>query len=98
MSGWETPKAKAPHVLRTQGGFDVRYQVKQYVAVVRGPFCRFTVFETGDSQWYLFDQMDSYGCSTTLQFPVLKSDLQPEIRKMLRHGCGNALGGVELTS
>jgi hypothetical protein len=70
-------------------------QVKQYVAVVRGAFGRFTVFETGDAKFYLFDQMDQHGCSTTLQFPVRKIDLQPEIRRALAHGVGNALGGED---
>ena len=70
---------------------DRRYQVKQYVAVVRSRWCRFRVFATGDARWYLFDQLDEHGCSTTLQFPVKKSDLKPEIRRALAHGWGNSL-------
>jgi hypothetical protein len=72
-----------------------RYGVKQYVAVVRGAFSRFTVFETGDARYYLFCQMDPSGCDTGLHFPVKKSDLQPQVRRLLRLGYGNASGGPE---
>jgi len=64
--------------------------VKQYVAVVQGHFCRFMVFTTGDDKFYLFAQIDPDGCQTGLQFPVRKSDLQPEIRRALANGWGNA--------
>jgi hypothetical protein len=64
-------------------------QVKQYVAVVRGQHGRFRVFETGDARFYLFDQIDAAGSSTCLQFPVLKRDLVPVVRRALRHGYGN---------
>lgn len=69
---------------------DRRCQVKQYVAVVKSRWCRFMVFKTGDNQWYLFSQLDPHGCATTLQFPVRKADLRPDIRRALAHGWGNA--------
>jgi hypothetical protein len=65
-------------------------QVKQYVAVVRGRHGRFMVFETADSRYYLFSQLDPAGCATALQVPVRKADLQPDVRRALRHGCGHA--------
>lgn len=74
---------------------DNRYGVKQYVAVVQGAHSRFMVFETGDSRFYLFSQLDPDGCATGLQVPVSKKDLQPEIRSALRNGWGNAHGGPE---
>lgn len=72
---------------------DPACQVKQYVAVVksRETGCQFRVFETGDPKFYLFDLLDEYDCSTTIQFPVRKADLNPEIRRALRHGWGNSL-------
>jgi hypothetical protein len=63
-------------------------QTKQYVAVVRSRWGRFRVFTTGDERYYLFDSLDAHGCSTGLQFPVKKSDLRPDVRRALRHGCG----------
>lgn len=69
--------------------FPAFLQVKQYVAVVKGRFCRFMVFETGDARYYLFAQLDPDGCQTGLQVPVRKSELRPEIRSALRHGWGN---------
>ena len=65
-------------------------QVKQYVAVVQGQHGKFMVFETGSSRHYLFSQLAPDGTQTGLQWPVLKSDLQPEVRRMLRAGYGNA--------
>ncbi len=65
--------------------------VKQYVARVRSRWCRFDVFTTGSPQHYLFAQLDENGCQTTLQFPVLKADLLPDIRQALAHGWGNSL-------
>jgi hypothetical protein len=70
-------------------GFAQSLQVKQYVAEVRGRFAWFRVFETGDSRFYLFDMFDPAGCSTTIQFPVRKADLQPDVRRALRHGAGH---------
>lgn len=72
-------------------GFDPRYQVKQYVAVVQNSRGRkFMVFETGDDRFYLFSLLDNYGCQTLIQFPVRKADLRDDIRRALRHGWGNA--------
>ena len=65
-------------------------QVKQYVAVVHGRFCRFMVFRTGSDRHYLFAQLDPTGCQTGLTVPVRKADLQPEVRRALAAGVGNA--------
>lgn len=64
--------------------------VKQYVAVVKSRWCRWMVFETGSAKHYLFCQLDPHGYATGLQTPVLKTDLQPDIRRALAHGVGNA--------
>lgn len=72
--------------------FDPRYQVKQYVGVVRlssGRRCR--VFKTGDDKWYLFDPLDAYDCSMLAQFPVEKKRLRDDLRRALSNGCGNSL-------
>lgn len=65
-------------------------QVKQYVAEVQGQHARFRVFTTADDRYYLFDMLDPSGCSTCIQFPVRKTDLQPDVRRALRHGMGHA--------
>lgn len=65
-------------------------QIKQYVAVVRGRWCRFMVFRTGDDRFYLFSALDRHGCQTGLQFPVRRSELRPDLRRALAHGVGNA--------
>lgn len=72
---------------------DKRYQVKQYVAVVRsGAGQRFQVFSTGDPQWYLFVPLIGATSSAgTIHFPVLKKDLRDDIRHALAHGRGNSL-------
>ena len=68
---------------------DRRFQVKQYVAVVRGASGgRFRVLRTGDDRYYLFDAIDERGCSTGLQFPVLKSRLRTDVKRALAHGWG----------
>lgn len=68
-----------------------RYGVKQYVAVVQGPWCRFQVFQTGDDKYYLFDPLHpDYGTSMCMAFPVLKKELRDDLRRALAHGCGNA--------
>lgn len=74
-------------------GMDQRYQVKQYVAIVRSSTGqRFQVFITGDPKWYLFVPMiGETSCVGSIQFPVEKSNLRDNIRKMLAHGCGNSL-------
>lgn len=66
--------------------------VKQYVAVIRSPRTgqRFRVFTTGSDRHYIFDPIDAHGCSYCVGFPVLKADLEPEIRRALRHGWGNS--------
>jgi hypothetical protein len=68
--------------------------VKQYVAVIRSQATgvRFRVFTTGSDRHYLFDPLDEDGCSLCNAFPVLKSDLKPELRRALRHGWGNSDG------
>ena len=70
--------------------FRPEYQVTQWVAEVQGAHARFRVFRTGSSRHYLFDMIDANGCSTGLQFPVLKADLRPAVRSALAHGRGNA--------
>lgn len=45
--------------------FDLRCQVKQYVAEVDGEFCSFRVFMAGDSKYYLFCQIHN-GADTGL--------------------------------
>lgn len=66
------------------------YGVKQFVAVVQSRWCRFMVFTTGSPKHYLFSQLDRHGIATGLMFPVLKSELRPDIRSALAHGWGNA--------
>jgi len=70
---------------------DRRYQVMQYVAVVKSTWGRFRVFTCGDLAFYLFSQIDPDGCDTGLQFPVKRSDLRREVRSALAHGWGNSL-------
>jgi hypothetical protein len=65
---------------------DRRYMVKQWVAEIDGPYCRFRVFKTGDEKWYLFCVLDTYGCQTDIQFPVLRADLARDVRSALAHG------------
>lgn len=69
------------------GGFAPEMQVKQYVAEVHGKYASFRVFETGSIKHYLFDAFDPQsGISGGLQFPVLKADLQPDVKRALRRG------------
>lgn len=72
---------------------DRRYQVMQYVAVVRGRWGRFMVFKTGDPKFYLFQPLlgDTTIAAEIQAFPIAKADLQPWVRSMLAHGCGNSL-------
>lgn len=73
-------------------GFAPEMMVKQYVAVVRSSTgTRFRVFETGNPKFYLFDPLDEHDCSLCMQFPVLKKELRPDIRRALAHGVGNSL-------
>lgn len=63
-------------------------QVKQYVAKVRGAFGSvWYVYRTGSDRHYLF----SCAQNPVLSFLVLKTDLQPLVRRMLAQGRGNAL-------
>ena len=71
--------------------FDLRYQVKQYVAEVQGEFSSFRVFITGDPKYYLFSQIYN-GADTGLQFPVEKKRLRNDIRRALSHGWGYKRG------
>jgi hypothetical protein len=62
--------------------------VKQFVAELNGSSgARLRVYETGSSRHYLFELI---GSNPPLQFPVLKSDLKPEVRRALAHGWGHA--------
>lgn len=72
---------------------DKRYQVKQYIAIVRNGWGqRFQVFHTGDPKWYLFVPMiGETSCVGSLQFPIEKANLRDDVRKMLAHGCGNSI-------
>ncbi|MGH9968106.1 MAG: hypothetical protein ACREBG_09780 [Pyrinomonadaceae bacterium] len=66
-------------------------QVKQHVAVVQNSRgARFRVFETGNPKFYLFSTIAPDGTEGGLQFPVRKTDLRDDIRRMLRYGYGNA--------
>jgi hypothetical protein len=66
--------------------FDSRYQVKQYVGIVRGRHGSFRVYVTGDSSHYLFAQLDPQDYETTLRFPVRKRDLVREVQSALANG------------
>jgi hypothetical protein len=72
-------------------GFEVNMMPKQYVAVVQnGDGKKFMVFETRDPRFYLFSTISKDGIQGGIQFPVRKSDLRDDIRRMLRNGCGNS--------
>ena len=62
-------------------------QVKQYVAEVNGALgARWRVFRTGSDRHYLF--VCTANC--LIQMPVLKSRLNPEVRRALAAGAGHA--------
>ena len=65
-----------------------RRGVKQYVSWIRGPYTGFQVYETGDPQYYWFQVTDLHGVVGSLGWPVLKSELDPELRSKLRRGLG----------
>lgn len=65
-------------------------QVKQYVAEVQGRFSRFRVFITQSPKHYLFCQIDPNGCDTGLHIPVLKANLQRDVKSALANGWGHA--------
>ena len=69
-----------------RGGFAPEMQPIKYVAVVQGTLSRFRVCTTGSDRHYLFMPLDV----AMDPFPVLKTDLRPEIRSALAHGWGNA--------
>lgn len=72
--------------------FDRSWMVMKYVAVVRASDgTRFRVYTTGDPKRYLFDMVDTKGCSTGIQFPVEKQRLRDQVRRALSHGWGNSL-------
>jgi hypothetical protein len=60
--------------------FPRNLMVKQYVAQVRGRWCTFRVFTTGDERFYLGG----------LHIPILKTDLKRDVRRALANGWGNA--------
>lgn len=67
--------------------FPPELQVKQYVADVNGAHgIRWHVYRTGSDKHYLFSCVQN----PTFNVPVLKADLQPEIRSALAHGVGHA--------
>lgn len=56
------------------GGYDPRYQVKQFLARVRGAFSWLDIFTTGDSRWVLVrpvegDTNGMGGWNTGVEFP-----------------------------
>lgn len=68
-----------------RSGFAPELQVTQYVAEVNGAFgFRFRVFRTGSSRHYLFVCVQN----ADIHLPVLKTDLNPEVRRALAHGWG----------
>jgi len=70
-----------------RGGFAGELQVTQFVAEVNGAFgSRWRVFRTGSDRHYLFVLVQN----SDIAVPVLKSDLQPDVRRALAHGWGHA--------
>jgi hypothetical protein len=62
-------------------------QVKQYVARVRGANgLDWDVYRTGSDRHYLFACVQN----PVFSVPVLKTDLQPDVRQALAHGYGHA--------
>ena len=62
-------------------------QVKQLIGEVtneRG--VTFRVLNTGSARHYLFCLLDPNGCDAGLHVPVLKADLQPQVRRALANG------------
>jgi hypothetical protein len=64
-------------------GFPRELMVKQFVGKVRGNYCDFLVFTTGDPKYLLFCPLDRYGCQGTLQFPIKKTDLCRDWKKRM---------------
>jgi hypothetical protein len=68
-------------------GFPPELQVKQFVAEVNGAFgSRWRVFTTGSARHYYFQLIQN----TDIGKPVLKTDLQDDVRGALAHGYGHA--------
>ena len=65
--------------------------VKQYVARYDSRWTRWLVFRTGDDRWYLFCAVDANLSDTGVHVPVRRSDLVPEARRALAHGCGRTI-------
>lgn len=67
-------------------GFAPECQVKQFVAEVNGAFgSRWRVFETGSSKHWLFVLVQN----PEITRPTLKTDVNPEVARALRHGWGH---------
>jgi hypothetical protein len=67
--------------------FPPELQVKQFVAEVDGLFgFRWRVFTTGSDRHFLFVCVQN----GYLAVPVLKADLQNDVRRALNHGVGHA--------
>jgi hypothetical protein len=63
------------------------FQVKHYIGEVTDAHGQtFTVLESGNPKFYVFTPHSSPGVMSTMQIPVRKTDLKPEIRKALAHG------------
>lgn len=67
--------------------YDRRYMVMQYLGELHTmtPWntpAQYRMFRCGDDKWLLFDPIDLNGCSRLMQFPVLRKDLKPEIRRV----------------
>ena len=56
--------------------FPQELMTKQFIGKVRGAWCDFYVFCTGNPKFLLFCPLDSDGCFSTLQIPVAKSKLR----------------------
>lgn len=57
--------------------------IKQFVGEIRGPYCQFRVFETGDSKFYLFCALDENGIDHSLHIPVAKRRLSAWAKKSI---------------
>jgi hypothetical protein len=69
------------------GGFAPELQVRQFVAEVNGALgFRFRVYRTGSDRHLLFECTQN----ADIRFPVLKSRLQPDVRRALANGWGHA--------
>lgn len=66
--------------------YDPRMMIKQFVGELKGRFCRFRVFETGNPKYYLFCALDPHGCDHGLHIPIKKTDLKYEVRRALKGG------------